>query len=152
MDVSLEDPTGKVLYKEIKKQYDSHQWTTAMDGTYKVNFLNKLFFFTNAYRPRKLFIVHVTEKCFYIIDHSFRAELVIIFSNIFLCSFQVCFSNEFSTFSHKIVYMDWQTGNEGLQIFVCTTACLNMFVSSQFCPSEFSPNDFTFLSRSSFLR
>lgn len=27
-------------------------------------------------------------------------------------SFQVCFSNEFSTFSHKVVYMDWQVGDE----------------------------------------
>lgn len=26
--------------------------------------------------------------------------------------FQVCFSNEFSTFSHKIIYMDWQVGTE----------------------------------------
>ena len=25
----------------------------------------------------------------------------------------MCFSNEFSTFSHKIVYMDWQIGDEG---------------------------------------
>jgi protein ERP2 len=26
--------------------------------------------------------------------------------------YKVCFSNEFSTFSHKIVYMDWQIGAE----------------------------------------
>lgn len=26
--------------------------------------------------------------------------------------YKVCFSNEFSTFSHKLVYMDFQVGNE----------------------------------------
>lgn len=26
--------------------------------------------------------------------------------------FKVCFSNEFSTFSHKLVYMDFQVGDE----------------------------------------
>jgi protein ERP2 len=27
-------------------------------------------------------------------------------------AYQVCFSNEFSTFSHKIVYLDIRTGEE----------------------------------------
>uniref|UniRef100_A0A0N5B091 GOLD domain-containing protein n=1 Tax=Syphacia muris TaxID=451379 RepID=A0A0N5B091_9BILA len=58
VDVSIEDPQGNVLYKEVKKQYASHQWTTSVEGPYKV-----------------------------------------------------CFSNEFSTFSHKVVYMDWQVGD-----------------------------------------
>ncbi|VDK41841.1 unnamed protein product [Anisakis simplex] len=61
VDMSLEDPKGKILYKDVKKQYDSYSWKTAIDGTYKA-----------------------------------------------------CFSNEFSTFTHKIVYMDWQKGDEGL--------------------------------------
>lgn len=26
--------------------------------------------------------------------------------------FQVCFSNEFSTFSHKLIYVDFQVGDE----------------------------------------
>ena len=26
--------------------------------------------------------------------------------------YMACFSNEFSTFSHKLVYMEWQTGPE----------------------------------------
>ncbi|CAD5206552.1 unnamed protein product [Bursaphelenchus okinawaensis] len=59
VDIVLEDPQGKILYKEARKQYDSHQFKTETPGTYKV-----------------------------------------------------CFSNEFSTFSHKIVYMDWQVGDE----------------------------------------
>ncbi|KAH7726632.1 transmembrane emp24 domain-containing 7 [Aphelenchoides avenae] len=59
VDVVLEDPNGKILYKEARKQYDSHSFKTQTPGTYKV-----------------------------------------------------CFSNEFSTFSHKIVYMDWQVGDE----------------------------------------
>ena len=26
--------------------------------------------------------------------------------------YEVCFSNEFSTFTHKIVFVDWQVGDE----------------------------------------
>ncbi|KAF0294310.1 Transmembrane emp24 domain-containing protein 7 [Amphibalanus amphitrite] len=37
-------------------------------------------------------------------DHSFTTEKAGTYS--------VCFSNEFSTFSHKIIYLDWQTGEE----------------------------------------
>lgn len=59
VDINLEDPNGRSIYKETKKQLDSHQYKVQVPGTYKV-----------------------------------------------------CFSNEFSTFSHKIVYMDWQIGKE----------------------------------------
>ncbi|CAJ0961270.1 unnamed protein product, partial [Mesorhabditis belari] len=62
VDLTLEDPHGKVLYKDTKKQYDSYTWKAETVGTYKA-----------------------------------------------------CFSNEFSTFSHKIVYMDWQIGNQQKQ-------------------------------------
>lgn len=43
--------------------------------------------------------------------------------------FAVCFSNEFSTFSHKVVYMDFQVGEEkplpsiGEHITVMTLVC-----------------------------
>jgi len=59
VDAVLEDPQGKVIYKEARKQYDSHTFKTQVPGAYKL-----------------------------------------------------CFSNEFSTFSHKVVYMDWQIGDE----------------------------------------
>merc|ERR1719430_141807 len=59
VDVILTDPTRNVLYKQIKKQYDSHTWTAAKTGEYIA-----------------------------------------------------CFSNEFSTFSHKLVYIDFQVGDE----------------------------------------
>ncbi|TKR96635.1 hypothetical protein L596_010629 [Steinernema carpocapsae] len=59
VDMSLEDPTGKVLYRDTKKQYDSYSFKTEVAGAYKA-----------------------------------------------------CFSNEFSTFSHKIVYMDWQNSED----------------------------------------
>ena len=55
VDVILTDPTRNVLYKQIKKQYDSFQWTAEKTGEYIA-----------------------------------------------------CFSNEFSTFSHKLVYIDFQ--------------------------------------------
>jgi len=59
VDVQLKAPNGQVIYKEIRKQYDSRTFTAEVTG-----------------------------------------------------AFEVCFSNEFSTFSHKIVYMDWQIGEE----------------------------------------
>lgn len=59
VDVTLTDPTKNVLYKEVKKQYDSHTWTADVTGEYIA-----------------------------------------------------CFSNEFSSFSHKLVYIDFQVGDE----------------------------------------
>lgn len=59
VDCVLQDPHDKTLYSVQKKQYDSHTFTTELDGAYKF-----------------------------------------------------CFSNEFSTFSHKTVYFDFQTGDD----------------------------------------
>lgn len=59
VDCRLEDPEGTVLYKDMKKQYDSFTFTAAKNGTYKF-----------------------------------------------------CFSNEFSTFTHKTVYFDFQVGDD----------------------------------------
>ncbi|CAL1537105.1 unnamed protein product [Lymnaea stagnalis] len=59
VDMELTAPNGQVLYKDIKKQYDSFTWTAQYKGI-----------------------------------HTF------------------CFSNEFSTFTHKIVYFDLQVGDE----------------------------------------
>ncbi|XP_044517779.1 transmembrane emp24 domain-containing protein 7 isoform X2 [Gracilinanus agilis] len=59
VDCRLEDPDGVVLYKEMKKQYDSFTFTAIRNGTYKF-----------------------------------------------------CFSNEFSTFTHKTVYFDFQVGED----------------------------------------
>lgn len=59
VDVVLTDPMKNVLYKEVKKQYDSFQWKAERSGEYVA-----------------------------------------------------CFSNEFSTFSHKLVYIDFQVGDE----------------------------------------
>ncbi|BFZ14066.1 hypothetical protein BsWGS_17105 [Bradybaena similaris] len=59
VDMELTDPNGQVLYKDVKKQYDSFTWTAQYKGVYTF-----------------------------------------------------CFSNEFSTFTHKVVYFDLQVGNE----------------------------------------
>lgn len=59
VDVTIMDPHKNVIYKEVKKHYDSHTWTATITGEYRV-----------------------------------------------------CFSNEFSTFSHKLVYVDFQVGDE----------------------------------------
>jgi len=58
-------------------------------------------------------------------DYTWTADVDGIYS--------VCFSNEFSTFSHKIVYIDWQVGEEkplpGLEEH--TTALTQMESSAQ---------------------
>jgi len=59
VDVELIDPMKNVLYKEVKKQYDTYTWKAERTGEYIA-----------------------------------------------------CFSNEFSTFSHKLVYIDFQVGDE----------------------------------------
>ena len=59
MDCYVEDPLGKTIYRETKKQYDSFTHRAEVKGVY-----------------------------------------------------QFCFSNEFSTFSHKTVYFDFQVGDE----------------------------------------
>ncbi|XP_052900648.1 transmembrane emp24 domain-containing protein 7-like isoform X2 [Anopheles moucheti] len=59
VDVTLENPTNEIIYRQIKSQFDSYQFSAAATGVYTA-----------------------------------------------------CFSNEFSTFSHKIVYMDLQVGKE----------------------------------------
>ncbi|XP_059159613.1 transmembrane emp24 domain-containing protein 7-like [Physella acuta] len=59
VDMELTAPNGQVLYKDIKKQYDTFTWTAQTKGI-----------------------------------HTF------------------CFSNEFSTFTHKIVYFDLTVGEE----------------------------------------
>lgn len=57
--MELVSPNGKVLYKDVKKQYDSFTWKAEEKGIYKF-----------------------------------------------------CFSNEFSTFTHKVVYFDLEVGDE----------------------------------------
>ncbi|XP_076231191.1 transmembrane emp24 domain-containing protein 7 [Calliopsis andreniformis] len=59
VDVTLEAPNKEIIYRQIKTQFDSHQFIAPMTGAY-----------------------------------------------------QACFSNEFSTFSHKLVYMDFRVGEQ----------------------------------------
>lgn len=37
VDVEVTSATGQVLYKEIRKQYDSYTWKAESTGTYKVS-------------------------------------------------------------------------------------------------------------------
>jgi len=59
VDIHIEAPNKQIIYKEVKKQYDTFTWTPDNTG-----------------------------------------------------DFAFCFSNEFSTFSHKLVYFDLQVGDE----------------------------------------
>ncbi|CAF1237552.1 unnamed protein product [Rotaria magnacalcarata] len=59
VDLELQSPTGKILYRETKKQYDQIDKTTEEAGVY-----------------------------------------------------QFCFSNEFSTFTHKTIYIDWKVDGD----------------------------------------
>ncbi|VDL78137.1 unnamed protein product [Nippostrongylus brasiliensis] len=81
VDMTLEDPHGKVLYKDMKKQYDSHN-------------------FKAEARRAKAFPKFVSFVLFHI--KRFQTP----------GTYKACFSNEFSTFSHKIVYMDWQVNGQ----------------------------------------
>ena len=65
VDLEIMSPAKRVLYKDMKKQYDSFTWTTDVEGDY-----------------------------------------------------QFCFSNEFSTFTHKLVYFDFQVINIGFSNLV----------------------------------
>ena len=82
MDVIIMDPKKSVIYKQVKKQYDSHTWKASTTGEYRV-----------------------------------------------------CFSNEFSTFSHKLVYVDFQVGEEeplpgvGEHLTAMTQVCLKTNLS-----------------------
>ena len=85
VDVTIMDPHKNVIYKEVKKQYDSHTWTATITGEYRV-----------------------------------------------------CFSNEFSTFSHKLVYVDFQVGDEdplpgvGEHLTAMTQVCQILFYEFDF--------------------
>ncbi|CRK96855.1 CLUMA_CG009954, isoform A [Clunio marinus] len=59
VDVELLSPTKEIIYRQIKSQFDSHQFTAPKTGVYAA-----------------------------------------------------CFSNEFSTFSHKLIYMDFSLTEE----------------------------------------
>jgi hypothetical protein len=59
VDVTIEAPNKEIIYKEVKKQYDTFTWVPSVSGV-----------------------------------------------------FSFCFSNEFSTFSHKLIYLDLQVGEE----------------------------------------
>eukprot|EP00057_Strongylocentrotus_purpuratus_P032644 XP_788345.3 PREDICTED: transmembrane emp24 domain-containing protein 3 [Strongylocentrotus purpuratus] len=59
VDALVKSPSGTVVYKEKRKQYDTFTWTTDQAGT-----------------------------------------------------IEFCFSNEFSTFAHKVVYFDFMAGDE----------------------------------------
>ncbi|KAK7095953.1 transmembrane emp24 domain-containing protein 3-like [Littorina saxatilis] len=59
VDMELTAPNGQMLYKDVKKQYDSFTWKADFKGVYTF-----------------------------------------------------CFSNEFSTFTHKVVYFDLQVGED----------------------------------------
>ena len=80
VDVVLTDPTRNVLYKQIKKQYDSHTWTAAKTG----GFL----------------------KSYTFSDFQQKDSALILMLNP--GEYIACFSNEFSTFSHKLVYIAFQ--------------------------------------------
>lgn len=67
VDVILKAPNKDIIYKQIKTQFDSHQFVASITGAY-----------------------------------------------------EACFSNEFSTFSHKLVYMDFRVNDELPHVTVMT--------------------------------
>lgn len=93
VDVTLESPTGEEIYRQIKTQFDSYQFTASV---------RKGFAYWGGSQIQILSLVHL-------LFHSNIFGLPAVQATGI---YTACFSNEFSTFSHKIVYMDFQVGEE----------------------------------------
>ncbi|KAL3110669.1 hypothetical protein niasHT_017547 [Heterodera trifolii] len=168
VDVMLEDPNGKVLYKEARKQLDTHTYKTVANGTYKVCFSNEFSTFSHKvvyldwqthHRLREatsrkraedlnervtywslgqtavVLLIGVGQVVLLIVVTGGQYDVDVVLedpngkvlykearkqldTHTYKVSdgteangtYKVSFSNEFSTFSHKVVYLDWQVG------------------------------------------
>ncbi|KAG8227649.1 hypothetical protein J437_LFUL007845 [Ladona fulva] len=91
----LPDNAKECFYQEIEKNITSTlEFQVVTGGQYDVD--------VTLEAPNKK-ILYMQKKAQYD-SHTFTAEM----SGIYV----VCFSNEFSTFVHKLVYMDFQVGDE----------------------------------------
>ena len=73
VDVELLSPTKEIIYKQIKSQFDSHQFNAPVSQLKTIDY----------------------------------QSLICPFNEQETGVYAACFSNEFSTFSHKLIYMDF---------------------------------------------
>lgn len=91
----LKDSAKECFYEEINKNTSATlEFQVVTGGQYDVD--------VTLEDPRKTIICQQVKMQFD--SHTFTANHTGIYV--------VCFSNEFSTFSHKLVYMDFQVGDE----------------------------------------
>jgi len=84
VDVIVQDPTKKVLYKEVKKQYDSFTFTAEVTGEYSACFSNEFSTFSHKL-VLALFIIHLSNQLKIIspsILNCFLNELPFLDSNV----------------------------------------------------------------------
>ncbi|MFH4982430.1 hypothetical protein AB6A40_009139 [Gnathostoma spinigerum] len=92
----LEDNAEQCFYEEIKKGADCvFEFQVVLGGKYDVDL--------TLTDPHGKEIYQVNKKQYD--SYSWKAEVE--------GPYKACFSNKFSTFTHKVVYMDWQKGEEG---------------------------------------
>ncbi|XP_008474283.2 transmembrane emp24 domain-containing protein 7-like [Diaphorina citri] len=48
VDVSIEAPTKEIIYRQVKSQFDTHQFVTLVEGTYVVCFSNEFSTYSSA--------------------------------------------------------------------------------------------------------
>lgn len=91
----LPDNAKECFYQEIEKNVSSMlEFQVVTGGQYDVD--------VTLEAPNKEIIYQILKTQFD--SHSFVAPMTGVY--------KACFSNEFSTFSHKLVYMDFQVGDE----------------------------------------
>ncbi|XP_063707311.1 transmembrane emp24 domain-containing protein 7 isoform X2 [Culicoides brevitarsis] len=91
----LPDNAKECFYQEIKKNQSANlEFQVVTGGQYDVD--------VTLESPKKEILYRQIKTQFD--SHSFTAE----HSGVYVA----CFSNEFSTFSHKLVYVDFQVGDE----------------------------------------
>lgn len=91
----LPDSARECFHQEIKKNTSATlEFQVVTGGQYDVD--------VTLEDPKKEIIYRQVKSQFD--THTFTAQITGVYV--------VCFSNEFSTFSHKLVYMDFQVGDE----------------------------------------
>lgn len=91
----LPDNEVQCFYEHVGKSVVSIvEFQVVTGGNYDVDMTMK--------DPKGKVIYQDTKKQYDSFHHTAQTEGV----------YEVCFSNEFSTFTHKLVFMDWQVGDE----------------------------------------
>ncbi|CAG2059133.1 unnamed protein product [Timema podura] len=113
----LPDNAKECFYQEILKNVTATlEFQVVTGGQYDVD--------VSLEAPNREIIYRQVKSQFD--THTFTAQIAGVYA--------ACFSNEFSTFSHKLVYMDFQVGDEqplpglGEHVTVMTQVCMSLIL------------------------